>query len=195
MRRLTSGWDQTCDSTLITGRKQLNSAVRQSHVNTVHTSYSQHRHRKKKKRKRKTLTLKHSHCPRRADWTTPPPIPPKPNWYTTIGMIIYSIHKWYRTAPFQNAKMCFSLLLHSRMIINKRKEGNKRMSSLHSFNQDADKYFQDPPAWQLFERQSLDYRQRQIWETQCSLAAFQSIWRFAYELCMSHYYYISAILE
>lgn len=137
MRRLSSGWDQGL-RLYSNNRNLLSSAVSQSHVNTVHTSYSQHRHRgKEKKKKKKTSHFKHSPASEEHEWSHSPPTPPspKPNWYTIpSGWLFTLFTNDTEQLLFQNAKkireererereksLCFSLLLHSRMSVNKQK--------------------------------------------------------------------------
>lgn len=108
MRRLSSGWDQGL-RLYSNNRNLLSSAVSQSHVNTVHTSYSQHRHRgKEKKKKKKTSHFKHSPASEEHEWSHSPPSPPPLTQtkliHYTFRMTIYTIHKWYRTAPFSKCK-------------------------------------------------------------------------------------------
>ena len=113
MRRLSSGWDLGL-RLYSNNRNLLSSAVSQSHVNTVHTSYSQHRHREKKKKKKKENKphISNTVLPQKSmnDPTPPPSLPlPSPITQTklihyTFRMSIYTIHKWYRTAPFQKCK-------------------------------------------------------------------------------------------
>lgn len=103
MRRLSSGWDQGL-RLYSNNRNLLSSAVSQSHVNTVHTSYSQHRHRGKgKKKEKENLTFQTQSRLRRA-WMIPfpthPPLTQTKLIHYTFRMTIYTIHKWYRTAPF-----------------------------------------------------------------------------------------------
>lgn len=204
MRRLSCGWDQACDSTLITGRKQLNSAFSQSHVNTVHTSYSQHCQWKIASHFKHSLVLEeHRWFPR--------PTPITKLIHNTFRMIIYTIHKWYRTAPLKrnNKKTTTHYCAFPYYCTVWWPQTKKKKEWVHSFAPDADKVFSRSSSmavgrqWQTDNH--FDYRTRQKvhnqgrydtkWVPQCSLTALQSIWRFAYELLTSHYYYISAILE
>ena len=94
-------------------RKQLNSAVSQSHVNTVHTSYSQHCHQRKKKTHTSNtfLSQKSKNDPSKTE-----------TLYLQDDYLHYS---HYRTAMYSKCNnkqrkgfLCFSLLLHSRVIRN-----------------------------------------------------------------------------
>ena len=178
MRRLSSGWDLGL-RLYSNNRNLLSSAVSQSHVNTVHTSYSQHRHREKKKKKKKENKphISNTVLPQKSmnDPTPPPSLPlPSPITQTklihyTFRMTIYTIHKWYRTAPFQKCKkkikeerdrerereksLCFSLLLHSRMSINKQK--NEYIRSLRRLTSSF-KILKYGSGLALAERWSLD---------------------------------------
>lgn len=108
MRRLSSGWDQGL-RLYSNNRNLLSSAVSQSHVNTVHTSYSQHRHRgKEKKKKKKNSHFKHSPASEEHEWSHSPPTPPpspKPNWYTIpSGWLFTLFTNDTEQLLFQNAK-------------------------------------------------------------------------------------------
>ena len=128
-------------------------------------------------------------------------------------MTIYTIHKWYRTAPFSKCKkikkkrrerereksLCFSLLLHSRMSINKQK--NEYIRSLRRLTSSF-KILKYGSRLAMADGWSLDYKKQKTPESRIRTetwstvsrplppsGASQSIWRFAYELPLIRYYY------
>lgn len=157
MRRLSSGWGQACNSTLITGRKQLNSAVSQNHVNTVHTSYSQHCHwnpTPPKKTKTKTSHFKHSLVSEELGWS-----PPKPNWYTIPSAWLFTL--------FTNdtEQLLFRMQKNVLFLITAQWNENKQKWNgyIHSLRMltSTFKILQHGSWLAMTDRESLDYRKRQ----------------------------------
>lgn len=107
MRRLSSGWDQGL-RLYSNNRNLLSSAVSQSHVNTVHTSYSQHRHRGKKKKRKRKPHISNTVLPQKSmkdPIPQHPPPSPKPNWYTIpSGWLFTLFTNDTEQLLFQNAK-------------------------------------------------------------------------------------------
>ena len=188
MRWLSSGWVQACDSTLTTGRKRLSSAVSQSHVNTVHTSYSQHRRRIKK-----NSHFKHS--PVSEELKQPPPSPPqKPQTDTLYHQRDYLHYsQMIQDSSFTECKkMCFSLLRHSTGWHST--EENERSHSVRMLRSPF-KILQYGSRLAMTDKTRYDRKRQKNLDIQSYLAALQCIWRFAYKLLIDHCYYISAILD
>lgn len=165
-------------------RKQLSSAVSQSHVNTVHTSYSQECHLKKIISHFKYgPTLEENE---QSAWTKLKTI------HYTSRMNIYTIHKWYNTALFPNAKRKVLVLF---LITAQYYDHKAKHEYIHSLGM-LTSIFKSSQYGSSLARTNIQSRdnktrQNQKYETSWYIMfphsiSENTIRRFAYELLINH---------
>jgi len=188
MRRLSSGWGQACASTLITGNSSQPDS-RKYCTYILFTALSLKTKTKTKPHTANTVLFQKSMKD------------PTPNWNTipTDEYLHYSQRiqnsSFIKMQKQTEKLLCFSLLLHSIMTINRKKDDyihsltilTSSFKTLQYGSRQTDSHYTTEHDKMAQDQDRRDTK----WDTQGSLTAFQFIWRFAYELLIHPYYYIS----